>query len=492
MKKQKKHGLFYALVVCFLAYVVLSWIIPVATVSSGTFTENGTSPVGIFGLIYYPAITLGTFAQYGFIILAIGALYGVMAKTGVYAKLVNNVAKKYIGNEKTLLIVIIGLITLVSSLVGLPFILYIIAPFLLAILAKVGYNKITRVAAVFGSMLIGEVGSTLGFDVAGMTKIILGLEVSEWILFKLGLLIVILVLFVLFVLGNKETRLEKNTVKKTEKKTKETKKVEIAKEEVKKEDILFLEDAVEGNKSSLPLVILFTLLIILAVVSMYNINYVFGFTFFEDLYEQITSIAIKGYPLFQNILGLTGAFGNWDSYELITILVGFSLLIGWVYNLKLNETVDAMVNGLKKVVKPAFLITFANVLFIMMIANSNGTIVTYVTNKLASATEDVNFITSILSGVFGSLFYNNFNYMLNDVGAVYSVAVGTSCFSVLSFILQCTYGVMMMVLPTSLILVLGLSMEDVSFKEWISYIWKYALQLFIIVVVLSVIILLIV
>ena len=59
MKKQGK--LIYSIAICFLAYVLLSWIIPTASLSSGEITTASTIPVGFGGLFYYPALTFGTF-----------------------------------------------------------------------------------------------------------------------------------------------------------------------------------------------------------------------------------------------------------------------------------------------------------------------------------------------------------------------------------------------------------------------------------------------
>ena len=494
MKKQKKYGLFVAIAVCFLAYVVLSWFVPTGSISQGTFSEGSTSPVGLFGLLYYPGIALGTFVQYAFVIFAIGALYGVMAKTGVYGNLVNSVAKKYFGNEKLFLIIVIALITIASSVIGIPYVIFIVLPFLIAILTKLGFNKITCVSATFGSMLIGEIGSTFGLGISGMSKSVFGFEISEWILFKLGLLVVILFLFILFVLGHKETKIDikdkEKKVSKTTKKVKDTKE-KVVKEEVKKEPILFLENEVSTNKSSISLVILFIVTILFAAVSMYNLKLLFNITFFNDLYEQIINITVKDYPIFENILGLSSAFGTWDSYELVAILLISSCLIAWVYNLKFSEFIDGMVDGIKKMARPAFYITIANIVFTMMLVEmQNGTMLTFIIEKFASMSKDLNFMTATASGIVASLFYNNFNYLVNEVGSVYAIHI-TENFSILSFILQGTYGVMMMILPTSLILVTGLSMMNVSIKEWLKYIWKYVIQILLIVIVLSVIILLI-
>ena len=134
MKKFKeKYSLLLAIIVCFALYVLLSWFVPTGSVSSSTYTAGGTSPVGFFGLFYYQGVTIGTFVQFGLIILSIGAFYGTMAKTGVYGKIVNKIASRYENHKKMFLVLTVVLTTLVSSLTGLPYAMMIVVPLLLAV-----------------------------------------------------------------------------------------------------------------------------------------------------------------------------------------------------------------------------------------------------------------------------------------------------------------------------------------------------------------------
>ena len=47
---------------------------------------------------------------------------------------------------------------------------------------------------------------------------------------------------------------------------------------------------------------------------------------------------------------------------------------------------------------------------------------------------------------------------------------------------------MMLILPTSYILIAGLSMLDISFKDWFKYIWTYIIQAFIIILIVAIIV----
>lgn len=479
---KKNYSLICGIAICFLIYVILSWFVPTATIADGVVNTGKASPVGLFGLVYYPGLTIGTFIQFGLIILAIGGLYGVMAKTGVYSKLVNDFANKLKGKEKLFLIVLIIALALINSLAGVPFALFVIVPFLMAIVLKLGYNRITAVSATAGAILVGSLASTFGYNIAGSASNVLAVSVTTGVLSRFVLLAIVTGLFILFVLGNKNSKIE---AKSNNKKTKKSN------DSISEESILFLEDDNVSKKSTLPMKILFILTIVIAVVSMYNWNTLLKIDVFESFYESLITIKIGDYQIFKNLLGLTNPFGYWDSYELVGLLIIASLVIGWVYSLKFKDTFTGFVDGAKKLIKPAVYITIANIIFTLMLsAASNGYMLTWLTNKLANITEEFNVFSAICSSLIGGFFYNHFYYLFSSVGQVFTLTSGVEYNAILMFVVQSIYGLVMLILPTSLFLVGGLSLLDVSYKEWIKYIWKFLVEILIIIIVISVILVL--
>lgn len=487
-KMREKYNLFTAIVICFLVYVVLSWFVPTGAVTSSAYAGAGTNPVGLFGLVYYPGITVGTFAQFGLIILAIGAFYGVMNKTGVYGTLVNKTVNKFKGKEKTFITVTVALLIIISSLIGLPYAMLIVVPFIMAILLKLGYNKITTVASTVGAILVGQIASTFGYTIAGMSASLLGLKISEGIWSRLALLVIVIFLFVLFVTGNKETKLNQSKKIVKDKKAKK----DIVEEEISEDKVIFLENEVTSTKKTFSLKLLFILTLIIAFISMFNWNTVFKITLFEDFYEKIMGITVSDYPIMQNLLGLTNPFGYWDSYELVALLTVSSIIMGWVYNLSLVDVYEGMKAGAKRVLKPACLITIANIIFTLTLSSSDGTMLVYITEKLGTISDSFNLFTTALTGIIGGFFYNNYYYYFNAIATDLAIHVDANYYTIMTFVLQSIYGLMMMILPTSLILVSGLSMLGVSFKEWIKYIWRFVAQLLVIILIISVILVLVV
>ena len=111
----KKNDLFKAIGICFLIFVLLSWVIPTGSYATGEYVKANISAVGLIDLLYYPIVTFGTFIQYGVLFLVLGGFYGVMNKTGVYKKMVDAIVSKFEGKEKLFLILTISLLALVSA-----------------------------------------------------------------------------------------------------------------------------------------------------------------------------------------------------------------------------------------------------------------------------------------------------------------------------------------------------------------------------------------
>ena len=465
----KKNDLFKAIGICFLAFMVLSWIIPTGSYSSGAYVKAATSTIGLTDLFYYPVITFGTFIQYGLVFLILGGFYGVVNKTGVYKKWIDAIVKKCSGKEKLFLILTICILALVSSLAGVPLALFAIIPLLIAIILSMGYSKMVAFVSTIGAVLVGNIGATYGMNTIGHVNYALGISANSGIISRIILLVILVALLVLFV------------VRKAEKTKVDTKKQA-------KEDIPLLENSTASKKSYVPLIIIFGFLLALLLVSMYNWNYTLGITLFDDVYQSLMKVSINNYPIIQNLFGDVSPLGYWDSYEMCGVLLVASLLIGWIYSLKLSDIIDSFKEGAKKMLKVAFYVTLANIIFTLMISASDSSILNTINNWLLSLSDGFNIAVTTLLSFVGSLFYNNFYYLNNiSMTAIKLAYTDTAVYSVLGLIFQSIHSLVMLIIPTSFILVAGLSMLDISWKEWLKYIWKYLIQALLIILIVAII-----
>lgn len=466
----KKDGILKAIGILFLIYVVASWIIPVGYYYSGSFTEVGTIPVGLIDLIKYPIINLtsSVFVLMAICILFIGGLYSVLNKTGVYSKFVEGIAKKIKKNGNTFLIISILVFSILSSLTALTLPLFAMVPLFITVILLLGYNKIVALLSTVGAMLVGNIASTYGFNISGYIHYFYETDISANIMFKIILFVLLVGVLIMFVLKLAE------------------KKVKITKEETI--EIPFYEKSTSKAKTKTPIamILLLVALMILTLIGMYNWYYSFGIETFDNIHSAVVDFEIKGYPIFGNLIGSIEAIGYWSNYEFALILLVASLIIGLVYKLKLNDIIDAFVEGCKKMFPVALYVMFANIIFLLMNGSNDGTMFGTIANFLFTKLESFGSLSIGLVSIIGSLFFNDFPYMIN---MIYTQA--TELFEnlgLVTLIQQSIHGLLMLVLPTSTILVAGLKYLNVSYKEWLKNVWKYLVIASIIILVIIVLI----
>ena len=128
----KKYDLLKVLGITFAIIVLISWVVPAGIYSNGSFTSlDATNPIGLFDLVNIPLLVFNNFTEFGLLLLAIGGFYGVLNVTGVYPKLVDNVADRWNKKEKKFLIITTVVLSLLSSIIGLINVLFILVPFFL-------------------------------------------------------------------------------------------------------------------------------------------------------------------------------------------------------------------------------------------------------------------------------------------------------------------------------------------------------------------------
>lgn len=482
----KKKDILKAIGIVLGIYVVLTWLIPTGTFSGTEVTKSATEPIGLFDLIKYPiqTVTTSIFALSALAILLIGGLYGVINKTGVYTNLIEKIAKKFKGKEKNFLIITILVLGILSSLTGLVLPLFILVPFFTAVILTLGYNKITAMLSTVGAILVGSIGSTYGFNINGYIIYFFQNKINDSIWFRLALFALVIIFFIVFIV--KTAKIERKTVKKTtaKKTTKAETKKKTEEKETKEELIIPLyEKNVDKKQKSTALIVIFGIMMLGILVGMFNWENVLGVKLFTDVYDAITKFELNGYPIFANILGNIDPMGYWTNTEFCILIVIAILLIKWAYSIKMNEAFEGFVSGVKEMVPVAIYVFIANILFLIINSSSTGaTIFVPIADFFLSMTEKFNILTFGIASAVGSVIYNDFPYMLN---ALYEpINTLTNDYALVGIITQGIHGLVMLIAPTSVILIAGLKYFDVSYKEWFKNIWKYLLVALIAVIII--------
>lgn len=460
----KKNSIFKAIAVTFFVYILLSWIVPTGAYQNGVFTKGTTSPVGISDFFIYPVSTSITsvFVLTALVILLIGGLYGVMNKTGVYQNIVEGTVAKFKGSEKSFLVISILLFAILASLTTLTLPLFILVPFFIAVILSLGFNKMTAFLSTVGAILVGCMGSTVGYNVEGYNFInyFFNLKSTESIGFKILLLVLVLAVLIVYVLKTS------NVAKKGKKDSKE----EVVIPLYKKEEA--------AKKSATSLVVIAIVSFVIIMVAMFNWAGALGTekTIFDTWYTHIIETKLNGYPLFANLLGSVKQFGYWTNYELAMALALVTLIIGFVYNLKFKDTFDAAVEGMKEMLPVAVVAVFANIL-LLVVNSASATFMITIYHALFDMVKGFNFMTMTIAGMIGSIGYSQFPYLMNSLADPTNALYAKSIPEV-AFTLQAIYGFTMMLVPTSVGLVIGLKYLGISYKEWLKENWRLLLSLF--------------
>lgn len=500
----KKHNLLKAVGITFLIVVLLSWIIPAGNYFQGVYTALGkTAPLGIADLSRAPIFGMTQLAFIGAIFLIIGGIYGVLNKTGVYTEVVERVVAKMEKKGNLFLIITMIFFAVLSSLTGSAYVLFALVPFFVAVLMLLNYNKLVAFASTVGAMLVGRIASTYGATVSNYINEYFNLNANDRVLIavRFVLLFVLTTVFILFVV--KTAKAKKEVMKVEEKKETKTSKAKsskakTAKSSVKEEVIKVKNPAKDiplyeenrKKKSSLPLIILSIVAVLFLLAGTMDWYGTLNISFFNDLHDKIASLEVLGYPLFKNILGFTTALGQWSNYEVAIAMMFFPVVLAFVYGLSFDDTVDAFVSGAKKMLPTAFLSLAATCVFVAVVSTSTGAnMFAFLENWLLGLSEGFNLFTSSLVSLLSGFFYNDFQYAVYNVAyPIQNVVTDTALYPLIAIVLQTLHGLVMMIVPTSIFLIAGLSYLNISYKEWFQYFWKCLIAFFVILVLIFIVI----
>ena len=198
----KRNNLFKAIGIVILAFVLITWIMPIIYSAAGVDTakEPISFQVGIASILSVITEAFSGFGAVVLFVLLVGGFYGVLKCTGAYDKMMDSVLACSNGKEKKSLIIIIISLALISSVSGLELGLLVLFPFLLGYITKMGYSKLVAIASTVGATIIGMYGSVFAGTFYGLNSQVFGVGIYSQILFKIIFLVVGLAALLFFVL----------------------------------------------------------------------------------------------------------------------------------------------------------------------------------------------------------------------------------------------------------------------------------------------------
>lgn len=464
MKKfAEKHDLVKIAGIMVLISVLLTWVIPQGYFSGAELTSNDITRVGIFDFFTYGLLGMYYFTVLVTFLFVLGGFYQVLSKTAGYQKLTANMANTFKGKEILFTLVVSFIIAAISAVTNEYILLIAVVPFFITIMRKMGLDKITAFVTTFGSILVGALGTVYSTKIVGVNVQYLSVEYSTLLWAKLLVFGLTYVVFNIFTV----LRLVKY------KPTKD--------EEIKD---IFEETDVTKKDKVWPLAIVLVLTAIVSIMAYLPWEEVFGITWFKAATENILKYEVFDSPIFGYILGAVKEFGSWDIFGIQIIMLIASLLVKWIYHISMDEFITAYGEGFKKVGKMVVLLLLS---YLTLEFTAMFPVIPTIVNWIISLSDKFNVLLTTISGLLTSAFTVEYSYTVNLIGTFLTTKFADLTDQI-ALILQLTYGYVGFFIPSSAILLMGLSYLGISYKEWMKYIWKFLLIMLAIIVVLLLII----
>ena len=148
--------------------------------------------------------------------------------------------------------------------------------------------------------------------------------------------------------------------------------------------------------------------------------------------------------------------------------------------MKLNDFIESFFNGAKKMFKP---IVYVVAVYLVFGLCYNTPFIATITNWLYNLVEGFNpYLTSLMAFIT-SVFHNDLGFTSFAVGSFLTSAFSANI-DLVHVIYTSMYGIVQIFMPTRFMLVLGLSLMKLDYKEWLKYIWLFIVGLIIILLVL--------
>ncbi len=466
--KSKKHTEIKLISTIILVFMALTWIFDFGYFSGATYQNYGSANLGITDIpnLFYYGMNFG--GDKIIFLLVLGGFYTILSKSASYKKLVLTLSEKLKGKEIVFALAVSLLFTAMGSLFVQNFAAFIFVPFIISVILNMKLDKITAFSVTFGSILIGIFGNMFGGEGAYYFNFYTGLEYTTGIIYRLIVLVISYILFNLFNVLHIKKTLKDNKVN------------EVESDPYKIEKL-------EKSAKAWPIVVIFSLMFIVTILGYINWKGIFGIDWFENFHVWLMGLKISDVEIFSSLLGLAAEktpFGAWNLFVESAFLGVFSILIALIERIKVADFLESYKEGAKKFAKPIF---FLIAVYMIMIVDYMVPVMPTIIDLVFGGIDKINPYLTTLFAFISNAVHTDFGYTGYLVGTFFTSTYTTSA-ELLQFIFTTTYGFVQLCLPTSAILLIGLSYLDIEYKTWIKYIWQFILGILVIILVLITII----
>lgn len=430
---------------------LLTWIIPSTTITSSGLTLGSIAGTGFADIFSTIEILLIYFAKPAVFILFVGMFYLVASKTGTFKALVKNIARIFKKDPYIFLIATVLFYAVTTAMTGIYIPMFMFIPLSIAVLKELKYNKLESVLATAGASTIGLIGELSN----SIIKSMIGSEENSFIWIKLGLLVLLVVFTIVYLLfiKNKDVKSTKD----------ENISVELL--DVKK----------QTNGISLFVVIILLFVVFVLGLTPWNTNFT---TAFDNAYTAIKSVKIGNFAIISAILGVFETFGSWTYTSLYPTIALAIIVLAVANKLSVKDTFEACVEGAKRVSGLAVVALLLNIVTIF--ALNSGFVGTLI--NLIAKSGNIALVT--LSTIVAVPFFTDMSYVVQYVLSILNYAIGNEdMLTTYGYVLQVINGLVLLIAPSSVLLMVTLGYTEEKYSSWAKYIWKLLLAVFVIVLI---------
>ncbi len=467
VRKSKKHDLVKWIMLFILVAIAFTWIFSGGEFSNGVYNDYGYVEQGMTDIpnIAYWAIRLA--GEKIIFLLSLGAFYAVLSRSEGYKKLVTSIASKFEGKEIIFTVIASLLITAMSAMLSQTFIALVFVPFVISIILSMKLDKMTAFAVSFGSVLVGLMGAIYGSEGVYWFDYYTGLSSSSAVIYRLIILVLGFIIFNLIMVLHIKKVLKSSRVNELD------------------ADPFKIEHA-DRKAKAWPTAILLGLLFVFVILGFLNWKGLFGTIAFEDFHNWLLGLKVGKVAIFKLLLGTqvtdatNGAFGAWSLYIGAVLLLVFSLLAALANRMKLDELIESFGEGFKKMLKP--ILVYTGIYMVLVVAEMSPFMAS-ITNTMFTNVKSFSPYLVSLASFISNIFHLDLGFTGYGVAAYLSTLYANNV-NVIHTIFISLYGYSMLVIPTSGLLMVGLSYLDIEYKSWIKYAWIFILAMLILLLVL--------
>ena len=238
-----------------------------------------------------------------------------------------------------------------------------------------------------------------------------------------------------------------------------------------------------NNKKVLPIFITFGVVFVILIMGFIPWQTFFGFKGFEEFLTSIRKTEFMGVSVFDAFIGnssTTAPFGTWQLINAGVLFIFVDLILAIIYKV---FSIETLIDGVKKAA-PYMAITVLSYIIVVLVMNSG--IFYTLTMGLTKAAVNIFTVgtTAIISALSVSEYTYASNFSLVAISSSKYFSQSPENLKLISIAFQSIYNLFLIISPVSLLLLFGLQFNNVKFKDWIKYIYKFFIVLFVTVLII--------